>query len=541
MIFQTQKPELLWEGTDHDGDKPLLFTVYLSTEEDNVFNLDPTALLVLNTEETKFKFDIPLKDSATYYWTVIPNDGKIDGSCDSGIWHFKIDTSVEIPKVTLIAPFHNYSISSTNPELSWSVNYSQVDILKYNVFIDIKPDPENFIPDFDYVSYIPTTPLVRGSTYYWTVIPIAESEDGTVQGECESGVWKFKVDSKPDRVYGLELDLESLNLNVGQGDDVITNITVRNTGNFPDIISLKLTYSDFQGKIELKAIEIPFTLNANQSKSIKLAITTYEYAEVRGYLVDITAISQGARSELEDVSVTKTLQVRVTEQEASTGQDGTEKGEGDYLIWILVLIVLVIIILAAFFVVKRKKKEQKVAPEVDAEVLYKPSKPSLIPDKIDKGQVKGKGKEPEMEVLEPDIEEQPEILTKKTYQPRLKPKVKKPKVQQPELISEPSLDQIPEPATEPDDIQSQFDQMPTLEPEVVEGELVGDVPAEVEVGESQPTPSVDVHLPGDVVEEPEVTLPDEQVDEGGPEVMLPDEVESEKPIRKLKKGQKGLE
>ena len=81
--------------------------------------------------------------------------------------------------------------------------------------------------------------------------------------------------------------------------------------------------------------------------------------------------------------------------------------------------------------------------------------------------------------------------------------------------------------------------MPTLEPEVVEGELVGELPLEVE--ESQPSTSVDVHLPGDSVDEPEVTLPDEQVDEGGPDVILPDEMETEKPIRKIKKGQKGLE
>ena len=538
MIFQTQQPELLWEGSDRDGDKPIYYTVYMSTDEAKVFSQDPSALLVISTEETKFKFNIALADSTTYYWTVIPNDGQIDGSCQSGIWNFRIETTVEIPKVTLVAPYHNYSISSTNPDLVWSVNYSNVEILKYNVFIDTKPDPESFIPDFDTLTYKPTTPLVRGKTYYWTVIPVAETTDGTVQGECESGIWKFKVDLEPDRIYGIELDLESSKINVEQGKSVVTNITVRNSGTHSDTFMIRLSYSGFQAGLELVDVELPFKLNANQSKTIKLEISTYISTTVRGYLVDITVISQGAKSELIDESVTEKLEVRVTEPEVDEGEDGTDKEEGDYFLWILLLVVAVIIILVVFFVLKRKKKEPDVTPEVDAEVLYQPSLGSdELPDDKKKAKVKAKKKEkeeePEMEVLEPDIEEAPEILTQKTYEPKLKPKGKKPRVQKTDEILEPVIDQPPEPGAstvEPTDIQSEFDQMPTLEPEIVEGELVDEPPVDTGTElEPEPTPSVDVHLP------------DQPTESEGPEVLLPEDGGSDKPLRKPKKGLKGLD
>ncbi|MCK5560479.1 MAG: FG-GAP repeat protein, partial [Thermoplasmata archaeon] len=165
IIIKTLTPELVWKGTDPDEDTSIYYYVYLNTDENKIINLDKSALLVSNFIDPKYKLESPLEDGFTYYWTVIPNDGIINGICSSGIWHFKIDTTVEIPIVTLVSPINNSNVSTQTPSLTWNVNYSNKKIVSYNVFIDLFSSLDNFTADHELPSFMPSQPLIRGASY----------------------------------------------------------------------------------------------------------------------------------------------------------------------------------------------------------------------------------------------------------------------------------------------------------------------------------------------------------------------------------------
>lgn len=421
-IFQTQTPELLWLGFDLDGDLPIYYNAYLSTEEPAVANLVTTALLLLDSQETRFKFETPLKDQTTYYWTVIPRDRLENGSCKSGVWHFEIDTAVEIPVAVLSNPYNGYNISTQTPTLSWALEYSNIESVSYNLFIDTKPEPETFCCVFDSTSYIPTLPLIRGKTYFWTVIPIANTTEGKIQGECSSGIWWFTIDRQAGRVYGVDLILDSENLVANQGSHIVTNITVTNTGNYDDIFVVSMGPVLIDAVITLEKLDTDLKLTQDESITLQLNITIDTDTDPRGYLIEFTAFSKGAKSELQDAEVTKVLQLRINKKEGGVGADDTEKDEGDLvLLAAAIIIIIILIIVIVFFVMKRKKKVEK-APEIQADIVYEPGKPTPTPAlEIEKAPKIG-------EVFKPPVAIAPGIAKKKGVVPQLKPRAKKPQL-----------------------------------------------------------------------------------------------------------------
>lgn len=372
-ILKTLTPELLWSGTDPDEDSPIYYNVYFSEIEIAVTDLDSSVLLCFKSTETSYKFEMPLSDGATYYWTVIPNDGIIDGTCKSGVWSFRIDTTVEIPIVTLVSPLHNSNVSTQTPSLSWNVDYSNEDIVSYNVFIDLFSSLDNFTANHASSPFTPSEPLIRGATYYWTVIPIAATASGKIQGICESGIWKFTVSHSITNVYGLEIELENTNFIVKQGGYISTNVTVTNTGNTVDIINLDLDEGIIDANIALERLGTPIRLNDSESITLKLEIKTFEEIEVKNYTITITAISNGALAEKQDVTASKILHLQVIEKEAEQTQP-TGK-ESDWALWAALIIIVIIIVLALTFFIYRKRQAEKV-PVLKAELEYKP--PELV-------------------------------------------------------------------------------------------------------------------------------------------------------------------
>ncbi|MCK5561582.1 MAG: FG-GAP repeat protein, partial [Thermoplasmata archaeon] len=73
IIIKTLTPKLTWKGTDPDEDTLIYYSIYLSTDETKITNLDQSAVQDSNIIETKYKLESPLNDGFNYYWTVIPN------------------------------------------------------------------------------------------------------------------------------------------------------------------------------------------------------------------------------------------------------------------------------------------------------------------------------------------------------------------------------------------------------------------------------------------------------------------------------------
>ncbi|MCK5560230.1 MAG: FG-GAP repeat protein, partial [Thermoplasmata archaeon] len=372
-ILKTLTPELVWSVTDSDGDEPIYYDLYFNTDETKVINFEGSALRVENQIDTKYKIKTPLGDGLTYYWTIMPNDGIVNGICKSGIWHFKIDTTVEIPIVTLVSPINNSNVSTQTPSLTWDVDYSNKKIVSYNVFIDLFSSLNNFTADHKLPSFMPSAPLIRGASYYWTVIPIADTPSGKIQGICESGIWKFTVGYSITNIYELEIELESTNLIVKQGEYISTNVTVTNIGNTVDIIDLDLDEGIIDANIALERLGTPIRLNESESITLKLEIKTFEEIEVKNYTITVTAISNGALAEKQDITASETLRLQIIEKDAEQTQP-TDK-ESDWALWAALIIIAIIIVLALTFFIYRKRQAEKV-PVLKAELEYKP--PELV-------------------------------------------------------------------------------------------------------------------------------------------------------------------
>jgi uncharacterized membrane protein len=378
-IIKTLTPELIWTGFDEDGDSPIFYYLYLSSDESLVNDLDPSTMIYQNLLTTDYQIETQLSDTTTYYWTVIPNDVIVDGICKSGVWSFTIDTHVEIPTVTLISPFNNSNISTQTPNLSWNMNYSNVDILSYTVILYSLTSSESYnTSNYKLTTFMQSTPLTRGVKYYWSVIPVASTDGGKIQGTCSSGFWNFIVGFDIIHVYGIDVTLETNILVVKQGEYAVTNITVKNTGNTVDMINLDLEVGIIDANIALQHEGTPLRLNASESTTLKLEVKTNDDTDVNNYTIKITAISNGALSETQDVTVSKSLRLQVIVKDVEQAQDSTGDRGADWTLWIILIIVIIIIILTLAIVYFRKKKAKEV-PVLKAEIEYKPPTLAELP------------------------------------------------------------------------------------------------------------------------------------------------------------------
>ena len=389
-IINTLSPEFVWEYSDLDNDTELYYDIYLSSELDEVIKSNKSAHVVSIFQKTSYTLEIPLNDSKTYYWTVIPNDGITQGICKSIVWQFKINTNVEIPTVTLSSPSINFNVTTTTPKLSWELLYSNPDFISFDIFLSNSPYPtdlymeENRIAkDYKLTTFIIQTPLTPGETYYWTVIPTANLPDGIIQGECRSGIWNFKAELPTEHVYGLNMRIETKNLTVVQGNYTSTNITISNVGTTVDMIGLSLDKGILEANLALEHLNAPIRLNSNEHITLKLEILVSDDAKPQNYSISINAISNGALSGNKEVSVTKSIQLKVLEKnvddeiidpedDSGTKTDQYEFGIVDIILWSTIIIILILMI-AIFLNVYRVNKAKKI-PLVKSELLSKPPK-----------------------------------------------------------------------------------------------------------------------------------------------------------------------
>jgi hypothetical protein len=181
--INTTSVNLTWTGHDGDGDNLLYFVMV-----DDGNGMHQAGSVTKNGLELS-----GLKDKIQYSWTVVPFDGKANGTCRSGIWRFNVSLQgngpgPNRPPVTrLVRPSNAAVVNQTTVTLAWSGEDPDSDALQYYIFMDnlngLKPAGKTRLTSV-------TLPVEDGKTYYWRVIP----NDGKVNGSCASGTWNFKVD-----------------------------------------------------------------------------------------------------------------------------------------------------------------------------------------------------------------------------------------------------------------------------------------------------------------------------------------------------------
>jgi len=88
-------PTLGWMVEDLDGDT-VIVDVYFSINKADIDGLNPAKRIGPLTDQN-YTFTDPLERGTTYYWTAVPHDGTIFGTCTSGVWSFSILELVNSP------------------------------------------------------------------------------------------------------------------------------------------------------------------------------------------------------------------------------------------------------------------------------------------------------------------------------------------------------------------------------------------------------------------------------------------------------------
>ena len=190
-------PQLGWQAEDPDS-PVIYFDVYLSKDKASVAAWSTTVRIGHGITDYLMAPPSALEKGATYYWTVVPNDGANLGNCTSGVWNFTVKKDAMAsskPTVVLNNPSDNSTLQSLPVQLSWSGNDPDGDNLTYDVYVSQQVDlVRTHSATARRSAGITATNLMldgisSGTTYYWTVVP----DDGKNKGACLSGVWSFMI------------------------------------------------------------------------------------------------------------------------------------------------------------------------------------------------------------------------------------------------------------------------------------------------------------------------------------------------------------
>ncbi|MGQ9583207.1 MAG: Kelch repeat-containing protein [Thermoplasmatota archaeon] len=157
---------LRWSSRDPDGDA-LLHHVILDGEE------------VCATGETSC--EASGLSEGRHLWTVVPSDGRVNGSCSSGVWEFTVRPNAP-PAATLLAPPPGARFRTGEVELSWAGEDADGDALSYYILV-------NGAAVALTTSTSHTLKGLTSGSYRWSVVPF----DGFENGSCASGAWELSV------------------------------------------------------------------------------------------------------------------------------------------------------------------------------------------------------------------------------------------------------------------------------------------------------------------------------------------------------------
>ncbi len=303
-----------------------------------------------------------LINGVTYYWTVSPRIGSINGSCLSGVWTFTI--AIPVPSVALVFPDNASIVQTVRPSLSWLANYDGTEKLTYDIYLDTNPSPNIWQRNIPNAYYIPKSNLEDNITYYWKIIPWA----GEVRG-IDSEIWSFTVKKYFLPRFDIQLVLEPSMIELKPSQMATVNAIVTNQGELTDTVSVSI---EIPSDAEVGAIvNEPSTLDiiSNGTKQFVLTVTTTEDIKKGEVILIVIATSEDAMEH--DLVVEEKAELTVKILELDKHEPNKISLLFTFLNILFIVIVIIIILAIAIFVIKRKKREEE-EPKPEEAVMVKP-------------------------------------------------------------------------------------------------------------------------------------------------------------------------
>ena len=265
------------------------------------------------------------------------------------------------PEVALISPVDNSIVDTLKPTLIWKLNYTGTELINYKIILDDNPEPvEELKNKLIKTEYILETELEDGKTYYWTVVPYFENEEGI----CISGVWSFSIKLKEIPNFNLELSLSTNFIKLKPGGNKTIKASVKNLATIKDEIELKLDYISNKG-IDINIVEPKITeLNPNENHVFSIVISISEDVNVKEILISLIAKSNNAPMYDQSVEKSEILTVKILEI-SEKGSDSLNS----MLIIVIIIVILIVVFLIIFVLMKKKKKEPEEKIEEPVEPL----------------------------------------------------------------------------------------------------------------------------------------------------------------------------
>ena len=174
------------------------------------------------------------------------------------------DRYVQPMSVNLVSPDDESVVAGTRVDLEWEVEGDYPDIT-FDLYLDDNPNPHNLIAEDISELTHRESGLNEGETYYWKIIATYD------EGEAESVVWSFRVNSPP-----------TIDLIRPEDDGIIdeTEVELRWEGNDEDEDTLE--YHVLVGEEEDSLVVIQSNLNseAHTLKNLENGMTYYWQIEV---------------------------------------------------------------------------------------------------------------------------------------------------------------------------------------------------------------------------------------------------------------------
>jgi hypothetical protein len=350
LVF-SETVELKWYGRDIDPGETenLTYSIYIDTESGlTLYESGYTGTSIVLTG---------LQDQSTYYWKVIPHDGKEEGDCVTipCPLQFAIDVGSK-PICDLKLPANEAVTNYDYVVLMWEGKSDVGDTIVFDVYMsnesfDLPPPKSALIADSIQESELFVENLNASVTYYWTVIP--STARGV--GSCLSGVWNFMYDPGANP-YRLEIEAPE-SLKIPKGESYSTAIRIKNTGANADYVIPRLNAGSLKFVVELEDDGNELPVGKDGTLILILNISA-ETIPLDTYEITITAESIGSQ-EIEE----KTIVVEIYE-EVDDSQDLSTA-----LLIAIPLIIVIIIIVTAWLMISRKKKLEEERKRVEAELL----------------------------------------------------------------------------------------------------------------------------------------------------------------------------
>lgn len=336
---------LKWTGYDADpGDEnDITYTIFIDTisgTEPYLTGYKGNSLEITN-----------LSDKKTYYWKVIPSDGKSEGKCISEKIPFKffVDKS-RLPHTVLVSPTNGLIVNKDYIDLNWNGYSAENDELYYNIYVSTNPFsypfPESALrmTNVSIIEYR-LKELEPGKTYFWTVFPFSS----TGEGSCESGIWSFKYDPK---ITPYDIILETPpEINLEQGEKTIEQIRIKNAGANPEIVIPYISAGSAKFLIGLEGEGAEHYLAPGESINLILNIST-EDLKAGEYKIQVIIYTKYSGSETE----TALIRLNVKDIESQPIEESSKLSSS--ILPVVVLIIALIVILLIFFYRRKRFKEK---------------------------------------------------------------------------------------------------------------------------------------------------------------------------------------